>query len=39
LRFINIIDSSFASKASGTWMPPPRELDSFKRVLGDMSYL
>ena len=34
MRFINIIVSSFASGTSGTWMLPPRELDSFKRLLG-----
>ena len=33
MLFRNIIDSSIASGASGTWMLLLRELDSFKRLL------
>jgi hypothetical protein len=39
LRFINIIDSSIASGAHGFRMLPPRELDSFKRLLASTSGL
>ena len=39
MLFINIIDSSIASDAGVAWMLPPRELDSFKRLLASTSGL